>query len=161
MLQLKCCPRRFSSCVGRNCWRPAGPTVVNPGEDLGYDIYAAEPVLLLPGRVVRVRNGIAIEFDPAPGALVREPVRHGFEGHLLRWRSDRRRVRGETLGCMTLDTNAPPRKENNAVVGTRSRRATRSRSSYLCFQTPCSPLEEAEVLRPSSRRANGFGSSGR
>jgi hypothetical protein len=42
---------------------------------------------------------------------------------------------------MTLDTNAPPRKENNAVVGTRSRRATRSRSSYLCFQTPCSPLK--------------------
>src|SRR5215472_14639806 len=121
----------------------------------------AEPELLLPGRVVRVRMELQLKFDPAPGALVREPVRHGFEGHLLRWKSDRRRVRGETLGCMTLDKNAPPRKENNAVVGTRSRRATRSCSSYLCFQTQCSPLKEAEVLRPSSRRANGFESSGR
>jgi len=49
------------------CWKkflpnPQATTVVNPGEDLGYDIYAAEPELLLPGRVVRVRMELQLNL---------------------------------------------------------------------------------------------------
>lgn len=36
------------------------PTVVNPGEDLGYDIYALENAYVLSGRVAKIRTGIAV-----------------------------------------------------------------------------------------------------
>ncbi len=35
------------------------PTVVNPGEDLAYDLYALEDTLLQPGKVCKVRTGIS------------------------------------------------------------------------------------------------------
>jgi dUTP pyrophosphatase len=37
------------------------PTVGHPGEDLGYDLYALEDVILLPNIVTKVRTGIAAE----------------------------------------------------------------------------------------------------
>jgi dUTP pyrophosphatase len=36
------------------------PTVVTPGEDLGYDLYALEPAYVFQGRVVKIRTGIAV-----------------------------------------------------------------------------------------------------
>lgn len=35
------------------------PTVANPGEDLGYDLYALEDTILRHGEVTKVRTGIA------------------------------------------------------------------------------------------------------
>lgn len=44
------------------------PTVAHPGEDLGFDLYAAEDVVLTPGRRNIVGTGIAAHFtDAAPG----------------------------------------------------------------------------------------------
>src|SRR5215475_9993426 len=52
------------------------PTVAHPGEDLGYDIYAAETIVLEPRGHAIVPTGIAIECSsPAGermGALLRD-----------------------------------------------------------------------------------------
>ena len=37
------------------------PSVAHPGEDLGYDLFALQDVALIPGSVVKVRTGIAVE----------------------------------------------------------------------------------------------------
>ena len=47
------------------------PTVAHPGEDIGYDLYSAEE-LTIPGRgAAGVHTGIAIEFAPAAGGIVK------------------------------------------------------------------------------------------
>lgn len=41
------------------------PTVVHPGEDLGFDVYASEEIILpADGKVVFVKTGIAARFVP-------------------------------------------------------------------------------------------------
>ena len=58
--------------------RAITPTVANPGEDLGFDVYALEDTLLSAGAAVKVRTGIAVHFEKpdAPlekfGLLVRD-----------------------------------------------------------------------------------------
>jgi dUTP pyrophosphatase len=58
--------------------RATPPTVANPGEDLGFDVYALEDTVLVPNAPVRVRTGIAVHFEKpeAPqekfGLLVRD-----------------------------------------------------------------------------------------
>jgi dUTP pyrophosphatase len=47
------------------------PTVAHPGEDVGYDLYSAEDVTLLPRSAAGVHTGIAIEFDPLAGGVVK------------------------------------------------------------------------------------------
>jgi dUTP pyrophosphatase len=37
------------------------PVVAHPGEDLGYDLFALESVLLAPRSHAKVRTGIAVE----------------------------------------------------------------------------------------------------
>ncbi|MFZ1133874.1 MAG: dUTP diphosphatase [Candidatus Korobacteraceae bacterium] len=47
------------------------PTVAHPGEDIGYDLYSAEDITL-PGRgAAGVHTGIAIEFAPTAGGIVK------------------------------------------------------------------------------------------
>jgi dUTP pyrophosphatase len=52
------------------------PTIAHPGEDLGYDLYAAETVIFPPKGHAVVPTGVAIELtsgDGSPmGALVRD-----------------------------------------------------------------------------------------
>ena len=52
------------------------PTIAHPGEDLGYDLYAAETVIFPPKGHAVVPTGVAIELtsgDGTPmGALVRD-----------------------------------------------------------------------------------------
>lgn len=47
------------------------PTIGHPGEDIGYDLYAAEEVTLAPRGAAGVPTGIAIEFDPPAGGIVK------------------------------------------------------------------------------------------
>src|SRR3954463_1641264 len=53
------------------------PVVAHPGEDLGYDVFALENVVLLPQKTLRVRTGISVEArhpetGVALGLLVRD-----------------------------------------------------------------------------------------
>jgi dUTP pyrophosphatase len=47
------------------------PTVAHPGEDIGYDLYSAEDLTLSPRGATGVHTGIAIEFVPAAGGIVK------------------------------------------------------------------------------------------
>lgn len=47
------------------------PTVSTPGEDIGYDLYASEDVLVeFKGTPTVVKTGVAIEFVPKAGATI-------------------------------------------------------------------------------------------
>src|ERR1700761_9469488 len=47
------------------------PTIGHPGEDIGYDLYASENVTLEAHGAAGVPTGIAIEFHPAAGGVVK------------------------------------------------------------------------------------------
>ena len=47
------------------------PTVAHPGEDIGYDLYAAEDITLSARAAAGVHTGIAIEFVPTAGGIVK------------------------------------------------------------------------------------------
>jgi len=47
------------------------PTVAHPGEDIGYDLYSSEDVTLPARSAVGVHTGIAIEFVPTAGGIVK------------------------------------------------------------------------------------------
>jgi len=47
------------------------PTVAHPGEDIGYDLYSAEDITLPARGAVGVHTGIAIEFVPTAGGIVK------------------------------------------------------------------------------------------
>src|SRR5208337_1931132 len=47
------------------------PTVAHPGEDIGYDLYAAEDITISARGSAGVRTGIAIEFVPPAGGIVK------------------------------------------------------------------------------------------
>ena len=47
------------------------PTVAHPGEDIGYDLYSAEDITLPAHGAAGVHTGIAIEFVPAAGGIVK------------------------------------------------------------------------------------------
>jgi len=47
------------------------PTVAHPGEDIGYDLYSAEDFTLAAHGAAGVHTGIAIEFSPPAGGIVK------------------------------------------------------------------------------------------
>jgi len=47
------------------------PTVAHPGEDIGYDLYSAEDLILAAHGAAGVHTGIAIEFSPPAGGIVK------------------------------------------------------------------------------------------
>jgi dUTP pyrophosphatase len=47
------------------------PTVAHPGEDIGYDLYSSEDLTVGPNSAAGVHTGIAIEFVPAAGGIVK------------------------------------------------------------------------------------------
>jgi dUTPase len=73
--------------------------------------------------------------------------------------SDRRRVRRDSNLHDPRHERATG-KENNAVVGYKIQ-GDKIAQLVPVLQDTMFAVEEADVLRPSSRGANGFGSSGR
>jgi dUTP pyrophosphatase len=47
------------------------PTVAHPGEDIGYDLYSAEDITIEGNGPTGVHTGIAIEFVPVAGGIVK------------------------------------------------------------------------------------------
>jgi deoxyuridine 5'-triphosphate nucleotidohydrolase len=47
------------------------PTVAHPGEDIGYDLYSAVDLTISARGAAGVSTGIAIEFVPAAGGIVK------------------------------------------------------------------------------------------
>jgi dUTP pyrophosphatase len=130
------------------------PTVAHPGEDLGYDIYAAESVRLEPRGHAIVPTGIAIECT-APtgermGALLRDKssmaarrlavtggvIDAGYRGEI--------KVLMENLGDQTATIHAGDKIAN-----------------LIPYPVLTGKVLVVDDLNESSRKAGGFGSSGR
>src|ERR1700759_4360985 len=130
------------------------PTVAHPGEDLGYDIFAAETVTFAPRGHAIVPTGIAVECtSPAGepmGALLRDKssmaarrlvltggaVDSGYRGEI--------KVLMENLGDQPATIHAGDKLAN-----------------LIPYPVLTGKVEVVNELNESSRKAGGFGSSGR
>jgi dUTP pyrophosphatase len=130
------------------------PTVAHPGEDLGYDIYAAVMLTIEPHAQGVVPTGVAIECTSPTGERM---------GALLRDKSSmasRRLVvtggvidagyRGEVRVLMENLGNAP------AII-----RAGDKIANLIPYPVLTGEVQVVNDLSASSRKAGGFGSSGR
>ena len=130
------------------------PTVAHPGEDLGYDIYTAETVTIAPRGQAVVPTGIAVECTSPTGermgALVRDKsslaarrlavtggvIDAGYRGEV--------RVLMENLG------------DEAAVIHAGDKIA-----NLIPYPVLTGEVKVVDDLSDSSRKAGGFGSSGR
>jgi len=129
------------------------PTVAHPGEDLGYDIYAAEAVTIAPRAHALVPTGIAVQCvspsGDAMGGLLRDKsslasrrliltggvIDAGYRGEI--------KVLLENLG------------EDPAVIHAGDKIA-----NQIPYPVLTGEVKVVEDLGESSRKARGFGSSG-
>jgi dUTP diphosphatase len=129
------------------------PTIAHPGEDLGYDLYAAETVAIPAHGHHVVSTGISIELDiegrPA-GALVRDKsslasrrlictagvIDAGYRGEI--------RIVMENLGDQSAEIHQGDKIAN-----------------LIPYPVLTSPVEVVKELAETSRNTGGFGSSGR
>lgn len=135
--------------------------MAHPGTDLGYDVYAAETVALIPGRVTLVGTGIAIEFEPAHGAIIKDRSSLASKGIRTSAGVIDCGYRGEIRVAMTLDTNAPASRDDVKVEPYIVREGDK-----IAQLLPVKPLtmfqvEQSDVLTETKRGEAGFGSTGK
>jgi dUTP diphosphatase len=130
------------------------PAVAHPGEDLGYDIYASETVTLPARGHAIVPTGIAIECTSPAGELM---------GALLR---DKSSMAARRLALTGGVIDAGYRGEIKVLMENLGEQpATIQAGDKIANLIPY-PVLTGEVrvvdeLNESSRKAGGFGSSGR
>ncbi len=130
------------------------PTVAHPGEDLGYDIYAAESVTLEPRGHAIVPTGIAIECTAPTGERM---------GALLR---DKSSMAARRLAVTGGVIDAGYRGEIKVLMENLGDQPATIRAGDKIANLIPYPVLTGEVLvvddlKESSRKAGGFGSSGR
>ena len=131
------------------------PEVAHPGEDLGYDLFALEGVVLGPRETVKVRTGIAVEArEPAHGAalglLVRDRSSMAARGVATTGGVIDAGYRGEILVLMTnLGEAAVELKAGEKIA------------QMIPIPVLTGVVEEVANLEESARAGKGFGSSGR
>lgn len=130
------------------------PTVAHPGEDLGYDVYASETLTIPPRGHAVVPTGIAVECTSAAGEKM---------GALLRDKSSMA-ARRLTLTGGVIDAGYRGEvrvllenlSDTEAVI-----RAGDKIANLIPYPVMTSEVHVVEDLSDSSRKAGGFGSSGR
>jgi len=124
------------------------PTVAHPGEDIGYDLYACEDVIIIAHGAAGVHTGIAIEFEPTAGGIVKT-------------RSGLARKR---LMCNAGVIDAGYRGEVIVLMENLGEEAYTIRKGDKIAQLLEHPFLAAEVieaeLSEAARGAKGFGSTG-
>jgi dUTP pyrophosphatase len=131
------------------------PVVAHPGEDLGYDIFALESILLEPHKTVRVRTGISVEArHPDTGAplglLVRDRSSMASRGIATTAGVIDAGYRGEIQIVMTNLGMAPLELKAGEKI-----------AQMIPVPVLTGTVHEVETLEDSARLAKGFGSSGR
>lgn len=130
------------------------PTVAHPGEDLGYDIFAAESVTFQPWSAVIVPTGIAVAITDKGGKAM---------GALLR---DKSSLAARRLIVTAGVIDAGYRGEIKVVMENLSDqpqeiRAGDKLANLIPYPVLTGTVEVVEELAESRRMAGGFGSSGR
>lgn len=131
------------------------PVVAHPGEDLGYDVFSLQTVLLEPHRTIRVRTGISVEArHPETGAplglLVRDRSSMASRGIATTAGVIDAGYRGEVQIVMTnLGTTPVELKAGEKIA------------QMIPVPVLTGTVQEVETLEDSARLSKGFGSSGR
>jgi len=130
------------------------PQVAHPGEDLGYDLFALEGVLLAPRQTVRVRTGVAVEArHPATGMplglLVRDRSSIAAKGIATTAGVIDAGYRGEILILMT--------NLGEALVEIH---AGDKIAQMIPVPVLTGAVQTVDSLEDSARAEKGFGSSG-
>jgi dUTP pyrophosphatase len=130
------------------------PTVAHPGEDLGYDIFAAESVTFQPWSAVIVPTGISVAITDKDGKAM---------GALLR---DKSSLAARRLIVTAGVIDAGYRGEIKVVMENLSDqpqeiRAGDKLANLIPYPVLTGTVEVVEELAESRRMAGGFGSSGR
>jgi dUTP pyrophosphatase len=125
------------------------PTVAHPGEDIGYDLYSAEELTIPPHGAAGVHTGIAIEFAPIAGGIVK--TRSGLAKKRLMCNAGviDAGYRGEVIVLMENLGDAPYVIHKGEKI-----------AQLLEHRSLAGQVVEAE-LSEAVRGAKGFGSSGR
>ena len=131
------------------------PVVAHPGEDLGYDIFSLETVILEPGKTVRLRTGIAVE--------ARHPKTGEGLGLLVR---DRSSMASRGLATTGGVIDAGYRGEVQIVMTNLGAEPVELKAGEKIAQMVpvpvlTGPVQEVDTLEDSARAEKGFGSSGR
>jgi dUTP pyrophosphatase len=130
------------------------PVVANPGEDLGYDLFSLEAVLLASRSTVRVRTGIAVEArHPTTGVplglLVRDRSSIAAKGIATTAGVIDAGYRGEILILMTnLGDTQLELKAGEKIA------------QMIPIPVLTGVVETVSSLQDSARAGKGFGSSG-
>jgi dUTP pyrophosphatase len=130
------------------------PVIAHPGEDLGYDIFAAETVRFAPWGAVLVPTGIAIAIVDANG----NPM-----GALLR---DKSSLASRRLIVTAGVIDSGYRGEIKVVMENLSDqpqeiRAGDKLANLIPYPVLTGDVSVVDELPESSRMAGGFGSSGK
>jgi dUTP pyrophosphatase len=130
------------------------PTVAHPGEDLGYDIYSAETVTLEARGHAIISTGTAIECTSPEGqgmgALLRDKSSMAARRLILTGGVIDAGYRGEIKVLIENLGDLP------ATI-----RAGDKIANLIPYPVLTGEVEVVEDLNESSRKAGGFGSSGR
>lgn len=130
------------------------PLVAHAGEDLGYDVFALEALVLEPRATAKVRTGIAVEArNPETGSplglLVRDRSSMAARGIATTGGVIDAGYRGEILVVMTnLGDAAVELKAGEKIA------------QMVPVPVLTGLVEEVESLEASVRAAKGFGSTG-
>ena len=131
------------------------PVVAHPGEDLGYDVFSLETVLLEPHKTIRVRTGISVEARHPEtgiplGLLVRDRSSMASKGIATTAGVIDAGYRGEVQIVMTNLGATPVELKAGEKI-----------AQMIPVPVLTGAVEEVETLEDSARLAKGFGSSGR
>jgi dUTP diphosphatase len=130
------------------------PTVAHPGEDLGYDLYAAEDVTFAPRGGAIVPTGISVELLAADGVAM---------GALLR---DKSSLASRRLIVTAGVIDAGYRGEIKVVMENLANEPAHIRTgdkiaNLIPYPVLTGLVEIAGELSATARQSGGFGSSGR
>src|ERR1051326_7004620 len=130
------------------------PTVAHPGEDLGYDVYAAETITLEARGHALVPTGIAIECTSPTG----EPM-----GALLRDKSSMAARRLVLTGGVIDAGDRGEIKVLMENLGDSSQviNAGDKIANLIPYPVLTGEVQVLEELAESKRKAGGFGSTGK
>lgn len=133
------------------------PTCAHPGEDLGFDLYALEGTLLLPGSVTKVRTGISARFVSSAswGLLVRDRSSMAVRGITVSSGVIDAGYSGEICVLMTLSSDTNFWEDGYTIK--------KGDKIAQMIPTPvftAVEITEVDELPLSSRGEDGFGSTG-
>jgi dUTP pyrophosphatase len=130
------------------------PTIAHPGEDLGYDLFAAESVTIAPRGHAVVPTGISIEVTAADGSPM---------GALIRDKSSmaaRRLI--TTAGVIDAGYRGEVKIVMENLADTSAEiHAGDKLANLIPYPVLTTHVEVVEELAESTRGVGGFGSSGR